>query len=85
MLKKIDITCTKIGLKMNLSKTQCLTNLNPSEKLTIRGQNVKLIEKHVYLRHEVRIGRNNQTCEIGRRIALAWTAYRMLFTHGDVF
>ena len=32
----------------------------------------------IYLGHEIRLGRDNQTCEIYRRIGLAWAAFGRL-------
>lgn len=82
MLRDLDEVCSKIGLKMNLKKTKYMTNLIPSEELQISGQCVELVDKYVYLGHEIRIDRDNQTCETKRRITLAWAAYGAL---RDVF
>lgn len=36
------------------------------------------MERHTYLGHEIRITRDNQTCELKRKIVLSWAAYGKL-------
>lgn len=78
MLLELEEVCSEIGLKINFSKTKYMTNLVPSEILTVGGQEVELVNSYVYLGHEIRITRDNQTCELKRRITLSWAAYGRL-------
>ena len=67
---------------MNISKTKYMTNLVPSEQIFIGDKKVALVNKYNYLGHEIQISRDNQTCEIKRRVTLSWAAYGKL---ADVF
>lgn len=82
MLRDLREMCSRVGLEINMSKTKFMTNLVPSENMTVDGCEVELVEKYIYLGHEVRIARDNQTCELKRRITLSWAAYGKL---RDVF
>lgn len=82
MIGDLERICAKIDLKKNLKKTKYMINLIPSEQLNISHQSVELVDKYVYLGHEIRIERDNQTGETKGRITLAWAAYGAL---RDVF
>ena len=82
MLEDLQEVCAQVGLKMNISKTKFMTNLVPSGNIAVGDCEVELVDKYTYLGHEVRISRDNQTCELKRRITLSWAAYGKL---GDVF
>lgn len=36
-----------------------------------------MVEKYIYLGHKIRIGRENQTYGMRRRVAPVWTAYEI--------
>lgn len=55
---------------MNDSKTQFMTNLVIREGINLNGSKVELVNSYKFLGHGLRIGRDNQTCEITRRIEL---------------
>ena len=78
MLERLHQISGRIGLKINTSKTQFMTNLVVSDKIQIEGYNIDQVTTYKYLGHEIRLGRDNQTCEIYRRIGLAWAAFGRL-------
>ncbi|CAG9839982.1 unnamed protein product [Diabrotica balteata] len=55
-----------------------MTNLVPNELIEIEKSPIELVEKYVYLGHEIRLTRDNQTCELLRRISLGWAAFRKM-------
>lgn len=78
ILKRLDNASEAVGLKINTSKTQYITNLVISEQISLGDNHIEQVSMYKYLGHEIRIGRDNQTCEIGRRIGLTWTAFGKL-------
>ncbi|CAG9832899.1 unnamed protein product [Diabrotica balteata] len=78
MLNELDFACSKVGLRMNLSKTKFMTNIVPNNHFTIQNKVVELVEKYMYLGQKIRISSDNHTCEIQRRITLAWAAFGKL-------
>lgn len=36
---------------------------------------IEMVEKYGYLGHELRIHRDNQTCELAKRTSLGWVVY----------
>lgn len=78
----IVMVTEQVGLKINLAKTKLMTNLVQSQKVPNVDWEIELVNKYVYLGHEIKISRYNQTCEIKRRISLGWAAYGRL---GDIF
>lgn len=82
MLQDLQEVCGGVGLVINMSKTKFMTNLVPSCGLKISDHEIELVDKYIYLGHEVRITRDNQTCELKRRTTLAWAAFGKL---RDVF
>ena len=55
-----------------------MTNMVFSEQIQIEDRVIEVVEKYLYLGHEIRIGRDNQTCEMLGRINLEWAAYGKL-------
>lgn len=55
-----------------------MTNLVPSQNILLEGKEILQVTFYKYLRYEIRVGRDNQTCEIERRIGLIWAAYGKL-------
>lgn len=78
MLQDLNRVCAQAGLRINISKTKFMTNMVPSENIVVDDCEVKLVDKYTYLGHEIRISRDNQTCEMKRRIVLSWAAYGKL-------
>ncbi|XP_056630687.1 uncharacterized protein LOC130441151 [Diorhabda sublineata] len=68
----------KVGLEINLDKTKFITNLVTNDNIIIDGGEIAQVYDYKYRRYEVRIGRDNQTCEIKRRILLGWIAFGKL-------
>lgn len=52
--------------------------MSPGEHLEIQGQIIENVDQYIYLGHAVKLGKENQTVEIGRRIALTWSAFGKL-------
>lgn len=78
LLTTLNSVSSEVGLKINLAKTQYMTNLVPSSNISINDEEIEYVTCYKYLGHELRIGRDNQTCEISRRIKLSWAAFGKL-------
>lgn len=78
MLQNLQTAAEKVGLEINLSKTQYMTNLVLSNSLKINNINIEQTYSYKYLGHEISIERDNQTREIQRRIGLTWAAFGKL-------
>lgn len=61
---------------MNVSKTKIMSPTG--EHLEIQGQIIENVDQYIYLGHAVKLGKENQTAEIGRRVALTWSAFGKL-------
>ncbi|XP_044755023.1 uncharacterized protein LOC123313977 [Coccinella septempunctata] len=74
MLNELNDALRKVGLKMNISKTKIIGNTT----------------EHIYIdgtRHSIRIGKENQTAELKRRIRLTWMAFgemSYIFRNNDI-
>lgn len=82
MCERLYHASMQVGLKINYSKTQVMTNLVLSENINIAGTTIEQTSAYKYLGHEIRLSRDNQTNELIRRIGLTWAAYGKL---RDVF
>lgn len=70
MLEGLCLASKKVGLKINMMKTEIMTNLVLGGSVCVGGEMVNETRAYKYLGHEIRIGRDNQTCELARRIGL---------------
>lgn len=75
MLESLQTASRRVGLKINTSKTQFMTNLVVSNSITLEYSEIEQVSCYKYLGHEIRINRDNQTAELQRRIGLAWAAF----------
>lgn len=73
MLEQLNNASKKIGLKMNIAKTKIISNTK--EQIYIDGTKLENVEEYIYLGHVIKIGKENQTAEIKRRIKLAWAGF----------
>lgn len=71
MLEMVNET-SKVGLKLNLTKTQFMTNLVLSGTLRITNDSIEQTHIYKYLGHKINIGRDNQTHEIRRRMLIKY-------------
>lgn len=55
-----------------------MTNTVPSNLLSVHNNQIQMVHSYIYLEHEVRIDRDNQTAELLRKITLRWAAYDKL-------
>lgn len=78
MLQELQQVCAEVGLHINISKTKFMTNLVPSGNILVDDKVIEMVDKYTYLGHEIRISRDNQTCELSRRTNLAWAAFGKL-------
>jgi hypothetical protein len=78
MLQQLNEESSKIGLKMNLSKTKVMTNIDDDRDIKIGDTVIERVDSYVYLGHKLKLGLDNQTAEIKRRIGLAWAAFGKL-------
>lgn len=56
-----------------------MTNLMPSQILNVGNTEIHTVQIYIYLGHEVRIGRYNQTAKLSRRTTLGCVAYGKLY------
>ena len=78
MLQELNEEANKVGLKMNLSKTKIMTNIADNREMKIGDTVIERVDSYVYLGHKLKLGLDNQTAEIKRRIGLAWAAFGRL-------
>lgn len=78
MIEEIVQASLKVGLQINASKTQIMTNLVLAQNIKTGDSEIKETYMYKYLGHEIQIGKNNQTHEIQRRIGLGWAAFGKL-------
>jgi len=63
---ELSAASQKVGLKINVAKTQFMTNLVPSCNLMLEGIENQYVTSYKYLGHEIRMGRDNHTCKLNR-------------------
>jgi len=53
-----------------------MTNLVHAKNISVDGKDIEPVTSYKYLDHEIKIGRDNQICELVRRISLSciWKA-----------
>lgn len=73
--KELDLASKKFRLNINIGKTKFITNLVASENKLVYNLPIGQIYSYKYFGHEVRLKRDNQTYEIGKREDLTWTAF----------
>ena len=78
MLQQWNEEVSKVGLKMNLSKTKVMTNTDDDRDIKIGDTVIERVDSYVYLGHKLKLGLDNQIAEINRRIGLAWAAFGKL-------
>ena len=78
MLQQLNEESSKIGLKMNLSKTKVMTNIDDDRDIKIGDTIIERVDSYVYLGHKLKLGLDNQTAEVKRRIGLGWAAFGKL-------
>ena len=81
MLEELNEEANKVGLKMNLSKTKIMTNIDDDREMKIGDTIIERVDRQrvdVYLGHKLKLGLDNQTAEIKRRIGLGWAAFGKL-------
>jgi len=78
MLRQLNEEANKIGLKMNLTKTKIMTNIDDDREITIGDTVIERVDSYVYLGHKLKLGLENQTAEVKRRIGLGWAAFGKL-------
>ena len=82
MLQQLNDESIKVGLKLNLSKTKIMTNIDDDRDVKIGDTVIERVENYVYLGHKLKLGLGNQMAEVKRRIGLGWAAFgklRMIF------
>lgn len=66
----------EISRKMNLNKTKVMSIIQ--DNIIIDKTILEKVNHYIYLGHTLKIGKENQTAEIKRRIRLAWVAFGKL-------
>lgn len=57
ILSDLDLANNEIALKMNIGKTKLMTNLLPSENLTVNNLDIQQVYYYKHLRHQNRLGK----------------------------
>jgi len=78
MMSELSLASREAGLKINIGKTKFMKVPVANENLTVNNLNIEQVYSYKYLGHKIRLERDNQTCEIGRRIGLTWAAFGRL-------
>lgn len=79
MLEELQDEAAKVGLHMNYTKTEFVTNTpDTDETISIHGNIIKKTQTYTYLGQAITLGKQNQEMEIDRRIRLGWAAYGKL-------
>lgn len=68
-MEQLNNATKKVGLKMNLNKIQIMSN--NQEIIEIDNYIINATDQYLYLGHAIRIGKENQSAEISRRIGLS--------------
>lgn len=74
MLQEFNEVSKEVGLTMNLSKTKAMGT--DAKQIFVDGQAIENVSE--YLGHNIKLGRENQTAELRRRIGLSWAAFGKL-------
>ncbi|CAD6199264.1 unnamed protein product [Caenorhabditis auriculariae] len=78
MLNDLDEVGKKIGLKMNVKKTQWMKNRFCDQgKVTLEGRDLQEVTSYIYLGREVNMV-NDLQAEIGRRKRAGWAAFNSI-------
>lgn len=73
MMTELHEASLRVGLKMNLNKTKIMSR--DDLHIKIENHEFDTVEEYVYLGHSIKLGKENQTSEINRRVRLSWAAY----------
>lgn len=76
MLEDLQHASAKVELEMNVSKTKIMSPTG--QHLEIQDQTVENVNQYIYLGHTVKLGKEIQTAEVARRVALTWSAFGKL-------
>ena len=78
MMNQLHQESSKIGLQMNLSKTKVMTNIDDDAVIKVGDDVIERVDSYIYLGHKLKLGLDNQTAEVKRRIGLGWAAFGKL-------
>ena len=78
MLEDLGKQASRVGLRMNYSKTKTMTNTEESATINFGTNTIEQTEEYIYLGQLVKLNKENQTVELKRRIRLAWVAFGKL-------
>jgi len=77
-LQKLSDASTKVGLKMNFSKTEVMFNqFFQPKKIKVCSKVIKNVEEYIYL-GQLQSIKENLTGEITRRVKMGWSAFGRL-------
>lgn len=78
MISQLHQESGKVGLKMNLSKTKVMTNIDDDTVIKVGHDGIERVDNYIYLGHKLKLGLDNQTAEVKRRVGLGWAAFGKL-------
>ena len=77
-MEELSNESSKIGLKMNLSKTKVMYNQHAAKKeVKINGETIGIVDEYVYL-GQLKTSNAKLTDEINRRCKMAWSSFGRL-------
>lgn len=76
MLYELDRESSKIGLKMNKTKTKIMSQ--DQVQIAVNGHILENVQEYIYLGQQIEIGKGNKEIEIERRRRLGWAAFGKL-------
>ncbi|CAK1587710.1 unnamed protein product [Parnassius mnemosyne] len=74
MLETLNISSRQVGLEMNLSKTNPMTN-NIKKCIRLENRALDYVDEYIYLGKQISFKTNSNEVEIQRRIKIAWNKY----------
>lgn len=78
MFKELRKIAREIELKIIISTTKFMINLVLSNTFSLKNEPTNQVASYKYLDYDIRIERDNQTCEIQRQIELGWRVFGKL-------
>src|ERR1700742_812031 len=64
MMNQLQQESSKIGLKMNLSKTKVMANIDDDAVIKVGDDVIERVDSYIYFGHKLKLGLDNQTAEV---------------------
>lgn len=74
MIESLDQESSRVGLEMNASKTNIMTN-SRKRTITVKGNRIEYVDSYIYLGKQVSFNKKNNEEEVTRRVNLTWRRF----------